>query len=122
MKMYRTKEYLKDSEGSTFLEANSFGTPSGNISASTSIHMTQISGNNPRVPLMQNLQLQNTSFSTRQDATSLPLQKSALANSSSLQLLGDNQNDFDSNVVLQDSLRYIPSVHQKICKMKSPKR
>ena len=122
MKVYHTKEYLKDREGSTFLEANDFGTPSENISASTSIHMTQISANNPRVPLMQNLQLQNTSFSTHQDATSLPLQNSSLVNSSSSHVLGDTQNEFNSNMLLQDSLHYIPSAHQKICKMKSPKR
>ena len=122
MNVYHTKEYLKDREGSRFLEAKAFETPSQNMSASTSIHMTQISANNPRVPLMQNLQLQNTSFSTHQDATSLPLQNSSIANSSASQFLGDNENEFNSNLLLQDSLHYIPSAHQKLCKMKSPKR
>ena len=116
MKHHYDKEYLNDS-GNAFLESNTFPIPE-NISASASIHMTQISGSK-QMPLMQSFQLENTSFSSHNSSSNIPLPSSSFEPSS--KRLVHNQNQFNSKT-LQDSLHYVPSMHEKVGNMKSPKR
>ena len=109
--------------GNAFIEPQEFLLPE-NISATASLQMKHISSN-PQVPLMhQNLQLQNTSFSSHSSPKHLLHHQTSGFVPPSPQRLPHNQNEYNANA-LHESLRLsrvVPSPHPTVNSMRSPKR
>ena len=122
IRRFPDKECLSES-GNAFVETSAFLMPE-NLSATASIHMKSISSN-PQVPLMhQNLQLQNTSFSSHSSPNHLLHHQTSGFVPPSPQRLPHNQNEYNASA-LHESLRHsrvVPSPHPSVCNVRSPKR
>ena len=119
---YPDKDSINES-GNALIEPQSFLLPE-NISATASIHMKSISPH-PQVPLIhQNLQLQNTSFSSHSSPNHILHHQTTGFVPPSPQRLPHNQNEYNANA-LHESLRLsrvVPSPHPSVGSMRSPKR
>ena len=119
---YPDRDSLNES-GNSFIAPQAISLPE-NISATSSMNMKSISSK-PQVPLLhQNIQLQNTSFSSHSSPNHLLHHQTTGFVPPSPQRLPHNQNEYNANA-LHESLRLsrvVPSPHPTIGNMRSPKR